>query len=78
MAGRVDDYEESLTNQPSESDENNVSNWLPNLENSTLEELECDDPYSQRIIGENQKFPGKIRSVPLAILVSIPNLILSM
>ena len=53
MAGRVDEYEEARGKTSLEADDNNdVSTWVPNnLETSELEELECDDIYSDREIG---------------------------
>ena len=54
MSGRIDNYEESRSKDAGEADDNDVSNWVPELENSVLEELECSDPYSHRKIGEKE------------------------
>ena len=35
--------------------DNNVSSWIPEGENSILEQLYCDDLYSDRRIGEKRK-----------------------
>ena len=53
MAGRVNDYEETHSNASFVPNENpDISSWVPaNIENSVLEELECEDVYTERVIG---------------------------
>ena len=66
MTGRVDEYEETRSKRSSNTDDNNdVSTWVPtDLESSVLEELECEDVYSDRIVGvknlpwRNKKCPS--------------------
>ena len=53
-SGRIDDYEESQSRTAGEAGDHDVSNWVPEFENSVLEELECSDPYSQRRVGEKE------------------------
>ena len=39
MSGRTDNYEESRSKSAQEGDDNDVSNWVPETEESVLEEL---------------------------------------
>ena len=64
MSGRIDEYEESRGKDACEADENDVSGWVPSFENSVLEELECDDPYSARKVGEKKKAPWINKKCP--------------
>ena len=64
MTGRVDEYEESHSKDSCEADENDVSSWVPSFENSVLEELQCEDPYSERRIGEKKKVAWRNKKCP--------------
>ena len=56
MAGRVTEYEETQSQQTYESNEDpDVSNWIPTDENSILEDLENEDVYEHRNVGQKKK-----------------------
>ena len=52
MAGRVNDYEETHSNASFVPNENpDISSLVPsNIENSVLEELECEDVYAYKVL----------------------------
>ena len=65
MSGRIDDYEESQSKStPNDVENLDVSNWVPSNENSVLEELQCEDPYSHRKVGEKEKVPWRNKKCP--------------
>ena len=49
MTAEIDEYEVSRRKDACEAYDNDVSGWVPSFENSVLEELEYDDPYSRRL-----------------------------
>ena len=56
MSGRIDQYEEARGQHALDNnDDNDVSSWIPEDENYILEQLHCEDPYSDRRIGEKRK-----------------------
>ena len=57
MQGRTDEYEESRggTGATANDDDHDKSSWLPQNENSVLEELENRDTYTHRKIGEKAR-----------------------
>ena len=63
MSGRVTDYQESRSKGGEEADDNNVSNWVPEIEDSVLEDLECEDPYAHRKVGVKD-IPWKGKNCP--------------
>ena len=64
MSGKVYDYEETRANKACESnDENDVSSWVPSMEVTTLEELECTDVYANNVI-ETKNYPWKNKKCP--------------
>ena len=61
--GNIKDYEEAR-NAGANDEDNDVSTWIPSVtEESTLEELSCNDIYANRVIGKNN-CPWKNKKCP--------------
>ena len=56
LKGRVNEYEETQSAEAYEENENpDISTWIPRDENSLLEDLEDNDVYEHRNVGEHKK-----------------------
>ena len=56
MSGRVTDYEETTSQDTYGENENpDISTWIPRDENSILEDMENEDVYEHRNVGERKK-----------------------
>ena len=66
MAGRETDYEETLSNTASATDDDHeTSSWVPDFENSVLEVFENDNQaYAHRKIGRKEVLPWKNKKCP--------------
>ena len=55
LKGRVNEYEETQSAEAYEEDENpDISTWIPRDENSLLEDLEDNDVYEHRNVGQHK------------------------